>query len=202
MKKIALLLTLSSTLLIGCSKDDDNSTNGGSSAEVKTVIDLPADEGTTFFSLRTNSIIPAEDSVGLDWDIAFNATNIYLNGGISGPGQAAGQVLTGIFDEVVEAPKSGYSIDEEAALALSPAAGNAWYIYNDGNSMPPFAILMIPGRVVHVKTADGGFAKIELLSYYKGNPDTGTPEFANLQTRPASRFYTFRFALANEDGRY
>jgi hypothetical protein len=45
-----------------------------------------------------------------------------------------------------------------------------------------------------IKTSDGKYAKLEMKSYYKGNPDTTTPTFADLATRPASRFYTFRFA--------
>jgi hypothetical protein len=201
MKKI-MMFSVAITMLMACSKDDDNNSGGGSSADVIFVADLAADQGTTFFSLRNNAIIPAEDSAGLDWDIAFNATNIYLNGGVSGGGEAAGQVRSGIFDEVLAAPASGYLQDNEEAPALSATRGNAWYIYNDGNSMPPFAVLMIPGRVVHLKTADGGFAKLELLSYYKGNPDTGSPDFANLQTRPASRYFTFRYALADSEGKY
>ncbi|TVQ76144.1 MAG: hypothetical protein EA358_10015 [Flavobacteriales bacterium] len=201
MKKI-MMFSVAITMLMACSKDDDNNSGGGSRADVILVADLAADQGTTFFSLRNNAIIPAEDSAGLDSDIAFNATNIYLNGGVSGGGEAAGQVRSGIFDEVLAAPASGYLQDNEEAPALSATRGNAWYIYNDGNSMPPFAVLMIPGRVVHLKTADGGFAKLELLSYYKGNPDTGSPDFANLQTRPASRYFTFRYALADSEGKY
>ena len=34
---------------------------------------------------------------------------------------------------------------------------------------------------------------MEIISYYKANPHTTTATFADLNTRPASRYYTFRF---------
>jgi hypothetical protein len=49
-----------------------------------------------------------------------------------------------------------------------------------------------------IKTADGKYAKVEMISYYKGNPNTTTAAFADLATRPTSRYYTFRFAYQGD----
>jgi hypothetical protein len=51
----------------------------------------------------------------------------------------------------------------------------------------------IPGRVMVIKTANGKFAKIEILNYYKGGvtpPATATDS----EKSSKQRFYTFRFA--------
>ena len=45
----------------------------------------------------------------------------------------------------------------------------------------------IAGRVIIVKTADGKFAKLEILSYYKNAPAT-----PNAMTDMA-RYFTFRY---------
>ncbi|MCC5916768.1 MAG: HmuY family protein [Cryomorphaceae bacterium] len=202
MKRISLFTLLAATI-ISCSSDDDN--NGGNAntppAKVYTAEDISSVDGKAYYSLRTQSLVAAEDSATTKWDIAFDGTNIYLNGGVSGPGDAAGQVKATLFDEADEAPENGYIKDKVGLPAISAAAGNTWYIYNDGAGTPPHSIIMTPGRVIFVKTADGQYAKIELLSYYKGNPDTGTQAFANLQTRPPSRYHTFRFAVAADGGR-
>ena len=204
MKRISLFTMLAATI-ISCSSDDDNNGGNGNAnnppANVYTAEDISSVDGTVYYSLRTQSVVASEDSATTKWDIAFNSTNIYLNGGASGPGEGAGQIKATLFDEADEAPENGYVKDKEGLPAISAAAGNTWYIYNDASGTPPHSIIMTPGRVIFIKTADGQYAKIELLSYYKGNPDTSTQEFANLQTRPASRYHTFRFAVAAEGGR-
>ncbi len=190
------------TLFVGsfvasCSNDDDsnNENKNSESAVVHLAQDIPADKTTAFYSLTDNAV--TMDSNSTNWHIAFNATNIYLNGGSSGPGSVEGQVISAIFDELTEAPENGYIADTKDMPAISAAADNAWYIYNDATASPPFAILMAPGRVIVLRIDENTYAKIEVLSYYKGNPDVNSEEFANLQTRPEARFYTFRYAISN-----
>ncbi|MCH8555522.1 MAG: HmuY family protein [Schleiferiaceae bacterium] len=198
MRKALLSMTTAVAVLsfTSCSKDDNTDTNKATwSGETVAVTDLDGTEGPVFFSLRENKIIDPADSATARWDVYFNGTTILLNGGSSGIGEGEGQVVAGLFDEAVAVPNTGWVKDQPGNPALSPTNGNAWYIYNDGNANPPHAILMAPGRVVWVKTADGQTAKIELLSYYKGNPDTSTEAFASLMTRPPSRFYNFRFSI-------
>jgi hypothetical protein len=47
-------------------------------------------------------------------------------------------------------------------------------------------ITPIAGRTIVVRTADGKFAKVEILNYYKNAPASPT-------MTDASRYYTFRF---------
>jgi hypothetical protein len=123
---------------------------------------------------------------------------VIINGGTSGPGQTQAQIVNGIFDEQVEAPADGYKSDAEGMYAI---AGADWYNYTGQAGNPANAIIAIPGKVIVVKTADGRYAKVEIVSYYYGNPNTTTAEFANMNTRPASRYYTFRFIYQPDGSR-
>lgn len=184
------------SLTVACSDDDDNGNgnNGEESAIIHMAEDINADGETAFYSVTGNKLI--SDSSSTDWQIAFNGTNIFLNGGSSGPGNVEGQVVSAIFEELTEAPESGYLKDTENMPAISSAAGNAWYTYNDATAVPPFAILMAPGRIIVLRINEDVYAKIELLSYYKGNPDVNSEDFINLQTRPEARYFTFRYAVS------
>lgn len=151
----------------------------------------------TLFSFDENSVISNTDSATADWDIGFRGTTIILNSGTSGPGNAAGQLVDGIFDELTEAPTDGYAVDGDTK-AITGSGG--WYTYTgDAATGPKHAILPNAGKILVLKTADGEYVKVEILSYYQGNPNTTTAEFADLATRPASRYYTFRF-IHQDDG--
>lgn len=175
-------------------------------AEVEIAADIPADlngsQGSvgnyTFFDFETGTVLAKADSNGTEWDIALAGTNIIVNSGISGPGNASALVVDGIFDNLTEAPATGYDVDNESTLAIPAGSGNGWYTYTGQTGTPAFAVLPIPGKIIVVETGDGNYVKMEILSYYKGNPDTTSPEFADLMTRPEDRHYTFRYAVSGE----
>lgn len=143
-----------------------------------------------YFSLIVGTEILSEDAKTTKWDLAFSGTTILVNGGTSGSGKGAALVLEKPFDTVTEAPKDGYKTDEGSGNAIASGSGNSWYKYD----MNVHAILPITGRTIIVKTAEGKFAKIEFISYYKGAPeDVPTEE---------SKYYTFRYVLADENGKF
>ncbi|MEM7161567.1 MAG: HmuY family protein [Bacteroidota bacterium] len=202
MKQLYLLLILL-LVLSSCEKDDPQPpSTGGGDLEILTTSDLIADADSTnlytFFSLRENKVIPNSDSATTNWDIAFRGTTILTNNGTSGPGMGGAQVIDGIFDELAQAPVDGYDIDDILGTAIPTGSGNGWYLYTASNT-PVHAILPIAGKIIVIRTADERYAKMEIQSYYEGNPNTTTPEFADLSTRPPSRYYTFRFVF-QEDG--
>lgn len=177
-------------------------------AEIRTAEDVPANPDAergdppsfTFFDLDEGRIIPKSDSNSVTWDLAFSGTTILTNGGVSGPGQGAAMIVDGIFEDVQAAPENGYQTDGAQSLAIPTGSGNGWYTYTGGGN-PPNAVLPIPGKVIVLQTGEGNYAKVEILSYYEGNPDTSTPEFADLATRPAGRHYTFRYAVQADGSR-
>lgn len=198
--KISLSITLVSLVLIlsACSDSTNGVDEPTSEIEVETVEDLEAtgENGEyTFFSLRSGQEVAHSDSATTEWDIAFNGTTIRFNSGASGPGDAEALLLDVPFEEVTIAPTDGYNSDAEDSLAVPGGNGNGWYIYT-GDSNPPHAVLPIEDLTIVLKTADGAhYAKLEIISYYEGNPDTSSDEFANMETRPDSRHYTFQYVI-------
>ena len=140
----------------------------------------------TFFSFSTGAIVVNADSATSKWDIGFNGTTIIVNSGTSGPGSGAAFVQSGVFDEIMVAPESGYLTDNKnstsAPLAIPKGSGNGWYNYAPATNV----ISPIAGRVIMVKTSDGKYAKMEILSYYKDAPATPGPTSVD-------RYYTFRY---------
>jgi hypothetical protein len=164
---------------------------------VQVVKNIPANptDGTgtghyTFYSLKNNTVVQTTDSASTQWDIAFNSTTIIVNSGISGPGDAAVQIYTGIFSDLSEAPVDGYKQDNSSSLAIPTGSGNGWYNYNSDTHV----ISAIPGRVLVIKTAQGKYAKMELISYYKDVPTNPT-------SVDIARYYSFRYSYQDDGSR-
>ncbi len=154
--------------------------------------------GTTgkfkFFSFETGDVVANADSATTKWDMGFRGTTIILNGGTSGPGGAQAQIVTTTFEELKEAPESGYASDNAPSYAIPTGSGNGWYNAAGGGPSSPTIITPIPGRIIVVKTATGRFAKVEILSYYKDAPASPTGN-------EPSRRYTFRYVYQPNDSR-
>jgi HmuY protein len=144
----------------------------------------------TFFSFKTGTLVAHADSATTKWDVGFRGPTIIVNGGSSGKGTGKAQVLNGIFDEIATAPEDGYVADSQAdnkkpvptSYAISTEAGKGWY-----NLDPATGLLSpIESRVLVFQTADGNYAKMEILSYYQDAPAAPT-------AATKDRFYTFRY---------
>jgi HmuY protein len=148
----------------------------------------------TLFSFKTGAVVSNADSATAKWDIGFRSTTIIVNGGTSGPGAAGATILTGVFSEISFAPESGYVQDDKTSAtdpyAIKKGSGNGWYNYDPANNV----ITPIAGRVLLFKTADGKYAKMEILSYYKDAPPTPT-------SSSIDRNYTFRY-IYQADGSF
>lgn len=151
------------------------------------ISEFPADTGRkgefTFFSFKEGKMIPREDSATTKWDIAFQATTIITNSGVRGPGRGGAIVLRNTdFAALKEAPADGYEIEQETKTAIPTGSGNGWYNYD------PQAMIIrpIPGVVLVIRTADGKYAKMRILNYYKGAPE-------NITQDDISRFYKFEY---------
>lgn len=144
----------------------------------------------SFFSLRTGQIVASADSASTGWDLGFKGSTIIVNGGTSGPGNGAAQIVEGIFSDVMEAPENGWVQDSADVQAIPTGSGNGWYNYNFATQV----LSPIPGRVIMVRTADGRYAKVSMISYYQGVPST--PSADN-----TSRFVTFDYVFQPDGSR-
>ncbi len=189
--KLNVALLLFSAVIFSACDDDDEAPIVQLEATTVTDLNSVSTKNYTLFSFATGATVSNSDSTSAKWDIGFRGTTIILNSGTSGPGNAAGQTVTGIFEEIVEAPVDGYAVDGTTKAVVG---SGGWYTYTgEAATGPKHAILPNAGKVLVLKTADGKFVKVEMISYYLGNPNTTTATFADLATRPASRYYTFRF---------
>jgi hypothetical protein len=202
MSKIAMGLGLS-IALIACTKDEETIVVPVSAITVK---DLAADtvtglglDGrpqsactTTYYSLVDNKIIASSDAASTKWDIAFSSTKITVNCGTSGPGIGGAFVFKGLFDDLKTLPvDSTFATDNSnaASFAIPLGSGRAWYTYDGLTTL----VSPIAGRVLVIRTATGKFAKIEIISYYKGG--VTLPASASVNDKLfKQRYYTFRYA--------
>ena len=202
LQKIAMGLGLS-IALVACSKDEETIVVPVSAITVK---DLAADtvtglglDGrpqsaltTTYYSLVDNKAIASTDAASTKWDIAFSSTKILINGGTSGPGIGGAFVHIGSFDTFTSIPADSiFKTDNAnaASYAIPLGSGKAWYTYDGLTTL----VSPIAGRVLVIRTATGKYAKIEIISYYKGG--VTLPATASVNDKLfKQRYYTFRYA--------
>ncbi len=129
-----------------------------------------------------------------EWDIAFRGTSIIVNGGVSlgttdepvRTGNGAAYIATGSLGSVNSIDASLFVQDSNEGYAITD-----WYAYS---GPPTFLISPIAGRVLVIRTRNGRYAKVEILSYYKdapANPDAFTDE---------ERYYTFDYIYQPNEG--
>lgn len=149
-----------------------------------TVVDTNDVEGAIYVSLLDGAQIEGDDNT--DWHLAFEGYSIILNGGYSGPGDVAAQILDGAdFDAITQAPDGTYLTDGEAETSQwgqNPARlfdqEDAWYEYDPGD---PSHTVGIRDRVYILHLDGENFAKFKLTSFYDTH---GTPGFYNFQWAP------------------
>lgn len=146
----------------------------------------------TLFSFKENKIIANSDSATNKWDVGFRGTTIIVNGGAIRTGQGGAYIFTGLFDELKEIPTNATFAQDNSptSLAIPTSSGMGWYNYN------PMTMILtpIPGRVLVIRTGDGKFAKMEILSYYKDAP-------AVITLATPQRHYTFRYIYQGDGSR-
>lgn len=133
-----------------------------------------------FFSLETQTVVTEAQ----DWDIAFKGTTIRVNS----IKNVRAALANGIFEELKEVPASAqFATDTPTTFAIPTGSGAGWYNYNSAT----FTVTPIPGRILLFKTSKGNYVKMEILSYYRGNPPVAQ---INPMTTPSAH-YTFRYIL-------
>lgn len=143
-------------------------------------IDATNREAWAYFSFASGDTVDVADAENSEaWDIGFQRTKVKLNGGISGPGMGSVVMLTETtFEAVTEAPADGYLPDTEDTLAIVPQSEKGWYIYT---GPPAHWILPLEDRVFVIKAADGTFAKIHFIGYYKDNENKKDSGFVTFE---------------------
>jgi hypothetical protein len=132
-------------------------------------VDASGSGSWRYFDFSRGSVV--ERPGPKDWDIAFRRFQMIVNGGsaFSGDGGVIdlGEVA---FDSVTAIPETGYVVAEPGDSVN--AALERWYDYSFTSH-----ILEPKPRVYALRTADGRYAKLEIVGYYCVGAQPGCPTF-------------------------
>lgn len=194
--KSILAITILAFVAVSCG---DSNNNIPDEVVSKRIINLHAKQTTDYsvhpavvsgefvkFSFRLGAEVTDNN-----WDIAFRGTTILVNGGtVTGitneperTGTASLALLDNIFSDVKKAPSdTAFKQDAADVLALPKST---WYTYDPTDH----SIDAVTGKVIVVKTIQGNYAKMEILSYYKDMDSSNSSDPAN----SGAQYYTFNY---------
>ncbi|HUP19579.1 MAG TPA: HmuY family protein [Gemmatimonadota bacterium] len=132
---------------------------GGDAAGPAVVTVDASDAGRwRFWDFSRASVV--ESPGPLEWDLAFRRNEIAVNGGAAFRGQGGARPEAAPFDSLRVAPAGGYRTATAVRDSASPAFDD-WYDYGFTTHL-----LTPRARTYAIRTADGKFAKLEILGYY------------------------------------
>lgn len=204
-----LSIALAAVLMISsCTKDEVKpQLQDGKSTVVN---DLPGDVGKTvstgfktfYFSFATNAKVDSTQKLTSQWDIAFakeynsyvsinNATND-ASFGFGGTGKGGMIAANKAYDQVTQAPSDDdFNKSAITAAGWDSGNGNGWYFYD----LKTHFAIPVKNRTYVLRTADGKYAKLEMVSMYKGAPAVVTD-----LNWPAP-YFTFRYYVQQDGSR-
>ncbi len=155
--KIIFSLVLMVLILAACSKKDNIVVLPTTVKTKSMTVNFSPASSFTFFSFRDTTVIANSDSASAKWDFALRLTTFLVNSNASGPGNGGVILQDGIYDNILMAPAAGYAFDTTSSQKA--IKDGSWYDYNPTtHSFVPKA-----GKVFIFRTADGHYAKMELL---------------------------------------
>ena len=133
-------------------------------------IDARSKEMWMYFDFSRGSVVTVDNPKTDDWDLSIRRHVIRTNGGATNPnGQAALFALEGQdFTAATRAPDEAVFVsdvrDKKRLLPYNPVV-DKWYTYSYTTNV------LLPKPIIYmVRTQDGKYAKMRIVSYYcKGN---------------------------------
>lgn len=171
--------------------------------------DLPGDVGNTvgsgneftpfYFSLKTGAKVDPSKVKSSEWDIAFtkeyNSLLVANNGsvagtpGYGGTGTGSFLIVEKPYDQVTQAPSEAeFASKSISGFGWDSGNGIGWFFYD----LKTHIAVPVKNRTFVLRTAEGKYAKLEMVSMYKGAPAT----VSDLNW-PAP-YFTFRYYLQND----
>lgn len=206
--QILLVALVAVTTFSSCTKEQVKPQLEDGSSTV--VTDLPGDVGSTintgfktfYFSLSTSAKVDSTAKKTNSWDLSFaREYNSYVginNGtneasyGFGGSGRGALIAVNQAYDSVKEAPSDAdFASKGVNSVGWDPGNGSGWYFYD----LKTHIAVPVKGRTYVLRTADGKYAKLELVSMYKGAPAVVT------DLNWPSPYFTFRYYVQQDGSR-
>lgn len=146
---------------------------------VHDTVTLDARDGSSWAYFDLEGGVLVDGTVNPDWDVAVQRFHFVTNGGLGYPGEGAAAVVEAPFESVADAPAGGFE-QTEGAIGDAPANPvlERWYTYSF------FAHTLVPNPETYViRTRNGRFAKLAIISYYcpEATPGCFTFEYAYQQ---------------------
>ena len=152
---------------------------------IEYTLDASDKEKFVYFDFSNSSVVEVSDPASLEWDLAFRRTTILTNSGATNPKGRGGAAALGAVDfEALAALPEGLEfqtdqIPPRKAQPENPSFAR-WYQYDFLNHR------LTPAATVYaIRTADGRYAKFQMIDYYCG-------------TTPGC--YTFRYVYQGKGG--
>lgn len=143
-------------------------------------LDASDTERWRFFDFSRGSVVESPGPTG--WDLAFRRFHVVANGGDGFAGRGGIRDLGAVpFDSVATVPATGY-VESEVGTDTTNAATGEWYDYSFTSHL-----LRPRPRTYGVRTADGRYAKIRMVSYYCPGATPGCPSFRYVYQGDGSR---------------
>lgn len=122
-------------------------------------VDASSSDRWVHFDFSRGAVV--EDPEPLGWDLAFRRFHVIANGGAAFGGEGGIQAVDGLpLEAVAEAPRDGYVATEAGRDSVNPAMAS-WYDYSW------LSHVLTPRLATYVvRTADGRYAKLQILGYY------------------------------------
>lgn len=174
------------------------------------VTDLPGDVGSTintgfktfYFSFSTNAKVDTSAKKTTSWDISFareynsyvgiNSGTNETSYGFGGTGKGALIIVNQAYGQVKEAPSDAdFTSKGVNSVGWDPGNGSGWYFYD----LKTHIAVPVKGRTYVLRTAEGKYAKLELVSMYKGAPAVVT------DLNWPSPYFTFRYYVQQDGSR-
>lgn len=134
------------------------------------MINASSEKDWIFFDFSRGAVVDIHDSTSLEWDLAFRRGKVITNGGATNSFGSAGAKDLGKIDFVTlaEAPLDSYVQDSSTRTETENKTLNKWYTYNYITHK-----LRAKKNVFAMRTAKGKYAKVQFLSFYCANKETG-----------------------------
>lgn len=143
-----------------------NEAGTGHIAGITYTLNASSPEKWVYFDFSKGSVVDVSDRSSLNWDLGFKRSLIISNGGETNPKGMGGiiELNHARFESVTEAPETGYIAD----IRTSPEetenpAVKKWYDYSYwSHTLTP------KNNIYIIRTADGRYAKMQILKYSCG----------------------------------
>ncbi|TFG66809.1 MAG: hypothetical protein E4H28_00690 [Gemmatimonadales bacterium] len=129
-------------------------------------LDARSGDRWTLLDLESGAITVAANA----WDIGVKRHRLVVNGGEGFAGVGGVQRVEVLFDDLSEAPASGYDRSHVTGGGDTiNATLDDWYSYDFFSHL----LEPMPDATFVVRTAEGNYAKLRVLSYYCPGPEPG-----------------------------